>query len=209
MSLVGRRAATTLLSDARSHYSHRVRLVMAEKDVEADTIHLDPAAVPEELYDLNPYGTLPVLVDREQVIYEPRVIMEYLDERFPHPPLLQAHPGARAEARLLMHRIDRDWSCMVDALAQGTAAKGVAKSLADTLLTVAPVFTQKPYFMSDEFSLVDCCMAPILWRLPLLGVELPATRQAKPLFDYMERLFKRPSFRLSLSAEERAMRGVR
>ncbi len=209
MSLVGKRAAMTMLSDAGCHYSHRVRIVMAEKDVEADIIHLDPHALPVELFDLNPYGKLPTLVDRELALYEPRVIMEYLDERFPHPPLLPAHPGGRGEARLLMLRIDRDWCGIVDALLAGAAHKTAAKELAASLLEIAPVFTQKQWFMSDDFSLVDCCMAPILWRLPVMGVELPAVRQAKPLFDYMDRLFRRPSFLLSLSPEERAMRGAR
>ena len=210
MSLVGKRSSMTLLSDSASHYSHRVRLMLAEKGAEVDVIPLDPVDPPEELLELNPYGGLPTLIDRELVLYEPRVIMEYLEERFPHPPLLPVYPAAKGEARLLMYRIERDWSPLVDALAAGglepRERQRIAGELRDSLLAVAPIFVEKPFFMSDDFSMVDCCVAPIVWRLPALGVELPHTKQAVPLFEYMERVFLRQSFRLGLTPEERAMR---
>jgi RNA polymerase-associated protein len=134
--------------------------------------------------------------------------MEYLDERFPHPPLLPVYPVARAESRLLVHRIERDWAILVDAIDAGESKKTVEaarKALRDSLIAVAPIFEEKPYFMSEEFTIVDCCMAPILWRLPAMGIEIPKKKQTKGLFEYMERLFERESFKESLSDQEKDM----
>ena len=209
MGVMAKRSTMALFSDRRCHYSHRVRIVLAEKQVVFDLIEVDPAHKPRELADLNPYNSLPTLADRDLVLYESKVMMEYLDERFPHPPLLPVYPVARAESRQLIYRIERDWCSSVDRL-QGSGSQKVRdrlrKELREGLLAVSPIFAEHPYFMSEEFTLVDCCMAPILWRLPVLGVELPATRQARPLQAYMERLFSRESFLASLSDEEREMR---
>lgn len=211
MSEVARRSSMTLFSGNVCHYSHRIRIVLAEKSIGIDLVEVD-RDMPSEIADLNPYHTVPTFADRELVLYESRIIMEYLDERFPHPPLLPVYPVARAESRQLIYRIERDWCPLVDTIltaAKGlTATKGDEKArcdLRDELLTIAPIFAEKSFFMSDEFSLIDCCMAPILWRLDVLGIELPATKQSKPLLAYMERLFARPSFKVSLSARERDM----
>ena len=197
----------TLFSDNTSHYSHRVRLVLAEKGVTVELVESESGAVPAELGDLNPYNTMPTLVDRELVLYESKIMMEYLDERFPHPPLLPVYPVARANSRLLMYRVQRDWCRLVDIIVDPKSASAevtrARKELRESLTGVAPVFAEMPFFMSDEFSLVDCCIAPILWRLPQLGVELP--KQAKPLQDYMERIFQREGFIASLSPAERDM----
>ncbi|GAB2191312.1 stringent starvation protein SspA [Sessilibacter sp. MAH2] len=209
MGVVAKRSSMTYFSDGRDHYSHRVRIVLAEKGVSVDVIDTDPNNLPEELADLNPYGTLPTLVDRELALYETKVMMEYLDERFPHPPLLPVYPVARAQSRLWMHRIEKDWSPLVDAIVLGKSKESVNKArkeLKDSLLTVAPIFEEMPFFMSEEFSIVDCCLAPILWRLDVLDIKLPKTRQAKPLFDYMDRLFARDSFKESLTEAEKEMR---
>ena len=210
MGLVTRRTTTTLFSDGVSHYSHRVRIVLAEKGVTVDVVTVDYDDKPQELADLNPYNSLPTLVDRELVLYESKIIMEYLDERFPHPPLLPVYPVARAESRLFMHRIERDWCVLVDQLERATG-KGkdedkARKELREGLTGIAPIFDEKPFFMNEEFTLVDCCMAPILWRLPVLGVELAQTKQTKPLLEYMNRLFAREAFLVSLSDQEREMR---
>jgi RNA polymerase-associated protein len=201
----------TYFSDAQDHYSHRVRIVLAEKGVSVEIIDVDPENKPESLAELNPYNDLPTLVDRELALYETKVMMEYLDERFPHPPLLPVYPVARAQSRLWMHRIEKDWSPMVDTIVNGQddkAADVARKELKDNLLSVAPIFAEMPYFMSEEFTIVDCCLAPILWRLEVMGIELPSTKQAKPLTDYMERLFARESFQESLTELEREMRRV-
>jgi len=207
--IVSKRSSMTLFSDNASHYSHRVRLVLAEKGVTVELVESETGVVPAEVGDLNPYNTMPTLVDRELVLYESKVMMEYLDERFPHPPLLPVYPVARAESRLFVYRIERDWASLVDAIQSSRSDNVVKKSikeLKESLVAVAPIFTEKPFFMSDEFSLVDCCVAPILWRLPSLGVDIRPSKQSKPLFDYMDRLFSREAFQESLSVQEREMR---
>ena len=204
-------AATNRLgcySDPADHYSHRVRLVLAEKGVSVDILDVEAGQCPAKLAEVNPYASVPTLVDRDLALYEPSVILEYQEERYPHPPLLPVYPVARANTRLLVHRIQRDWCSLADRiLDQRTAEPQRAqarKELRESLTGVSPIFAEKPYFMSDEISLVDCCLLPILWRLPRLGIELP--RAAKPLLDYMERSFAREAFQASLSAVERNMR---
>lgn len=194
--------------DPADHYSHRVRLVLAEKSVSADIIDVPAGTCPAQLAEANPYGSVPTLVDRDLVLYESTIIMEYLEERYPHPPLLPAYPVARANSRLLVHRIQRDWcghvDLILDARSKEAARTLARKELRESLSGVSPLFSDKPFFLSDEQSMVDCCLVPILWRLPVLGIELP--RAAKPLLDYMERQFAREAFQASLSIAERDMR---
>lgn len=204
-------AATNRLTcycDPADHYSHRVRLVLAEKQVAAELVEVNPAQLPRALTDVNPYASVPTLCDRDLVLYESSIILEYLEERYPHPALLPVYPVARGKTRLLLYRIERDWCRLVNVLVDSktpAAAKALArKELRESLTGVAPIFAEHPYFLSEEFSLLDCCLLPILWRLPILEVELP--RQAKALLDYMSRHFVRPSFQASLSHAERAMR---
>ncbi len=208
MGVMAKRSSMTFFSDGMDHYSHRVRIVLAEKGVAVEIQDSDPDNKPAELADLNPYNSLPTLIDRDLVLYEPNVMMEYLDERFPHPPLLPVYPVARAESRLFMHRIEHDWCSLIRVILGGEEEETVEqarKELRESLVAITPIFAEKPYFMSDEFTLVDCCMAPILWRLPLLGVELPEA-QVKPLMEYMDRLFEREAFQASLSEAEKEMR---
>jgi RNA polymerase-associated protein len=196
-------------SDPTSHYSHRVRIVLAEKGVTVDLIEADSAHPPAELSELNPYNSLPTLVDRDLVLYESKVMMEYLDERFPHPPLLPVYPVARAESRLLIHRIEKDWCALVDSILttrSDNVIKKSSKELKEGITAIAPIFAEKPFFMSEEFTLVDCCLAPILWRLPSLGIDIRSSKQTKPLLAYMDSLFSRDSFQESLSEQEREMR---
>lgn len=209
MGVVAKRSSMTFFSDGESHYSHRVRIVLAEKGVTVDIIDVDADNKPTELTDMNPYNSLPTLLDRDLVLYENKVMMEYLDERFPHPPLLPVYPVARGASRQYIFRIENDWCGMVDTIVANTNQKNVEKArkeLRESLIAIAPIFAEKPFFMSDEFTLVDCCMAPILWRLPALGIEIPNTKQTKPLHTYMETLFERESFKESLSELEQDMR---
>lgn len=209
-AILAKRAAMTFFSDPRSHYSHRVRIVLAEKGVGVDMVDIDPADYPAELAEISPYCSLPVLVDRELVLFETRVIMEYVDERYPHPPLMPVYPVARAESRQFLYRVERDWCSRVDVIANPRSAeKAVARArqeFREELIAVAPVFGERPYFMNEEFSLVDCCLSALLWRLPVLGIEIPPTRQTKPLQDYMARMFTRQAFLESLSEQEKEMR---
>ena len=204
-----RRSSMTLFSDPTCQYSHRVRIVLAEKGVTVDIEDIEANAVTEEILEANPYGTLPTLVDRDLALYESKVVMEYLDERFPHPPLLPVYPVARAQSRLWIYRIERDWCTLIDTILaspDSKKAEAARKEFRESLITIASIFTEISYFMSEEFTLVDCCLAPMLWRLPQLGIELPSNRQVKPLLDYMDRLFERPSFEESLTDLEREYR---
>ncbi|WP_018274911.1 glutathione S-transferase N-terminal domain-containing protein [Teredinibacter turnerae] len=209
MGVVTKRSSMTYFSSSEDHYSHRVRIVLAEKGVTVDVVDVDPMDVPAELSEINPYNSLPTLVDRELTLYETRVMMEYLDERFPHPPLLPVYPVARAESRQFIYRIENDWCPLVDTLKKAASKESVdkaAKGLKDSLTAIAPIFGEMPFFMSEEFTLVDCCLAPILWRLERYGVQLPRTRQVTPLLEYMERMFARDAFLQSLTEVEREMR---
>lgn len=209
MGVVAKRSSMIFYSGSDDHFSHRVRIVLAEKGVAVDIVDVAEEQPPEELADLNPYNSVPTLLDRDLVLYESKVMMEYLDERFPHPPLLPVYPVARAESRLFVYRIERDWAALVDAIQSSRSDNVVKKStkeLKESLVAVAPIFAEKPFFMSEEFSLVDCCVAPILWRLPSLGVDIRPSKQSKPLLDYMDRLFNREAFQESLSVQEREMR---
>ncbi len=207
MGVVAKRSSMTFYSDGSDQYCHRVRIVLAEKGVTVEINDLDPANVPEDLAALNPYNTLPTLIDRDLVLYEPGIMMEYLDERFPHPPLLPVYPVARAESRLWLYRIQRDWCTLADIILANKDPEAVAaarKELRESLISISPIFSEKPFFMSDEYSIVDCCTAPLLWRLDEMGIDLPE-KQTKDLQEYMERLFERESFQASLSEAEQDM----
>ena len=210
MGVVTKRSSMLFYSDGYSQFSHRVRIVLAEKGVTVEVVDVDIYDKPEDLAALNPYNSLPTLIDRDLVLYEPNIMMEYLDERFPHPPLFPVYPVARAQSRLWMYRIDRDWSGLVEKLQaeDGTPAEleKARKELRESIISVSPIFAEKPYFMSDEFTIVDCCVMPILWRLPEIGIRLPETKATKPLLEYRQRLFDRESVQQSLSKQEREMR---
>ena len=203
--IANRRSVMTLFSDATCPQSHRVRMVLAEKGITVEIVNIDPGNLPEDLIDLNPYQSVPTLIDRELVLYDPQVIMEYLDERFPHPPLMPVDPVSRARSRLALYRIDRDWYSLLGEFDKGEKSAAKArKTLRDSLAASAEVFSAKPFFLSDEFSLVDASVAPILWRLDYYRIELPT--QAKPVLQYADRLFKRDSFKASLTEAEKEMR---
>ena len=210
MGVVAKRSSMVFYSNPKDHYSHRVRIVLAEKEVTVEVVDTDPTNMPEDLAGINPYNSLPALLDRDLILYEPNIMMEYLDERLPHPPLLPVYPVARANSRLLIYRIERDWSSDVDTILQDKSKDAVAKSrkeLRDSLVSIAPIFDEKPYFMSDEFTIVDCCVAPILWRLSELGIELPS-KKCGAILKYADRLFERESFQASLSNYERELYNV-
>lgn len=196
----------TLFSAKNHLFSHIVRFVLAEKGIGFDVQQVDLSDTPEDLRELNPYNEVPTLVDRDLVLYDYRVIAEYLDERFPHPPLMPVDPVSRARNRLLLSRINRDWMSLAQDIENGTpkAAEKARKELRDGLVAASPAFAQKPFFLSDEFSLVDCATAPLLWRLPAFGVELP--KAAQPLAAYADRLFERPGFKESCTEQELELR---
>lgn len=197
-----KRSVMTLYTGSNDPFSHRARIVLAEKNVTYETHIIEPENLPEDLIDLNPYSSVPTLVDRDLVLYNSRVIMEYLDERFPHPPLMPVDPVSRATSRLMLHRIDHDWYALLGDL---TGTDEVKKEKArnefqNSLASIAPILEAKPYFMSDDYSLVDCSIAPLLWRLNEFGIQLT---EVKSLNSYMERLFEKTSFQESLTEVER------
>ncbi|MCG7498194.1 stringent starvation protein A [Vibrio sp. Of7-15] len=202
-----KRSVMTLFSDASDMYSHQVRIVLAEKGVSVEIELVDPANLPSELAELNPYKTVPTLVDRELALYNSNIIMEYLDERFPHPPLMPVYPVARGNSRLMMYRVENNWYSLAKKITKGSTdeADAARRQLRDDLLSLAPVFAEYPYFMSEEFSVVDCYLAPLLWRLPSMGIELTGPG-SKELKLYMNRVFERDSFLASLTEVEREMR---
>jgi RNA polymerase-associated protein len=209
MSIVTKRSSMTLFSDPSDHYSHRVRMVLAEKGVTAEIVDVVAGKEPEDLAEINPYNTLPTLADRDLALYEANVIMEYLDERFPHPPLLPVYPVQRALSRLWITRVEKEWSSRLDILMAGkgreTILSKARKELRESIIAIAPIFAEKPYFMNDEFSLVDCCVAPILWRLKEVDITLPE-KSTRPLHKYMQKIFERDAFRASLTETETEMR---
>lgn len=195
----------TLFSSPTCAMSHCARLVMHEKGVTADIEFYDTDAPPEDLLELNPNGTSPTLIERDLVLYDSRIIMEYLDERFPHPPLHQMDPVSRANARMLIKRIDMEWYQLLDEIINSGEKKSARakKMLRESLLAAAPVFEANPYFMSEEFSLIDCALAPLLWRLPSIGIDI--TSLGKGITAYANRLFTRKAFQESLSTQEKEM----
>lgn len=206
-AIANRRSVMTLFSVPDDPDNHRVRIVLAEKDIVVDIIETDPDNIPEDLEELNPYSSLPCLLDRKLVLYDSNIIMEYLDERFPHPPLLPIDPVTRAHSRLALFRIEKDWFSLIGDLESGEPKRAdQARSiLRNGVLSAAEVFAVKPFFLSDDFTLVDCTIAPILWRLPKYGIDLPGS-DAKPILDYMDRVFSREAFQLSLTSAEKAIR---
>ena len=197
----------TLFSAPNDPWSHRTRIVLAEKSIHVETIDVQDGNLPEDLLDLNPYQSVPTLVDRDLVLYDSRVIIEYLDERFPHPPLMPVDPVARAQFRMALYRIERDWYTLalkIDDVTDRKEGQKARKILRDSILASADVFKAKPYFLSDEFSLVDATIAPILWRLAAWEIDLPP--QAQVVTRYMNLIFSRPTFRHSMSRVEQQMR---
>ena len=200
-----------LYSDRDSHYSHRVRIVLAEKDITCEIREFDTEDVSDEILAMSNTHQLPILVDRDLNLSDTGVIMEYLDERFPHPPLLPVYPVSRASCRELMLRIDREWCPLVDQVLNSRITKKkemqLKEELVQQLATISPTFKEFAFFMNEDFTLVDCYLAPILWRLPSLGINLPYNKHLKPLLDYQAKLFDRPGFNDSLTTIERDLRG--
>ena len=205
--IANRRSVMTLFSRPTDIHSHRTRLVLAEKNINIEIANVQGPELPEDLMDLNPYHTVPTLVDRDLTLYDSRVIIEYLDERFPHPPLMPVDPVMRAQFRLALFRIETDWYSLAEeaeSTADGRLSSKSRKLLRESILQSTELFGARPYFLSEEFSLVDASIAPILWRLPVYGIELGS--QAEPIEEYMNRVFARRSFQQSLTELEQEMR---
>ena len=202
--IMPKRSSITCLSDSVELSNHRARIALAEKGVSAEVEYIDLANPTEDFLSLNPYHTLPVLIDRDLVLNQGNIIIEYLAERFPHPPLLPVYPVARARTRLMIYRVEQDWYVPAQNIEQGIDVEKSKEQLRDQIIKVVPAFNEMPFFLSPEFSLVDCTIAPVLWRLQHYEIVLP--EKAKPVLDYANRIFTRPSFKASLSDQEMEMR---
>jgi len=206
-SVANRRSMMELYSGNTCIRSHQVRFVLAEKGILTEINNVDGSVVPEDLMALNPYVSLPTLIDRELILYDSRVIVEYLDERYPHPPLMPVSPVERAKLRLGLATIERDFvepAVALD-LVLGTRVENAHRKKLKSLLTSSTdLFGIKPFFLSDVFTIVDCVIAPILWRLGLFGIELSGDK--KSIYSYMERIFSRVAFKESMTEDEEEMR---
>lgn len=210
MVSITQRTSMALYSDPNSHYSHRVRIVLQEKGLSTEIIDMTQENMHFDLLEINPNAEIPVLIDRDICLYDSLVLMEYLEERFPHPPLMPVYPVIKARSRLFILRIEQEWSKNLDYLAlnpkPGSKTQKSKKDLKSNILSASSIFDEHPYFMSEDFSLIDCCVAPILWRLPALGIDISKDKKAKPIYQYMERVFSRDSFKASISEVEQEMR---
>ncbi|SFU43150.1 RNA polymerase-associated protein [Nitrosomonas eutropha] len=196
----------TLYSTATCPFSHRCRIVLHEKDMDFQVIDVDPNNIPEDIAVISSHGKVPILVERDLVLYEANIINEYIDDRFPHPQLMPAEPVMRARARLLLHRFEKELFCHVESLEQGNqkAADKIRIEITNGLTMIAPIFDKQRYMLGDEYTMLDVVIAPLLWRLDHYGIKLP--KQAAALLKYAERLFSRPLFIEALTPAEKLMR---
>ncbi len=196
----------TLYSTATCPFSHRCRIVLHEKDMDFQVIDVDPNNMPEDIAVINSYSKIPILIERDLILYEANIINEYIDDRFPHPQLMPAEPVMRVRARLLLHRFEKELFCHIESLEQGDqkAADKIRTEIANGLTMIAPIFDKQKYMLGDDYSMLDVAIAPLLWRLDHYGIKLP--KQAAPLLKYAERLFSRPLFVEALTPSEKLMR---
>lgn len=205
-SLLDRQFTLKLYSAPSCPQCHRVRFVLAEKDLDYETIIVESGSRPTELAEINPYNSVPTLIDRDIILYDPRIILEYLDERYPHPPLIPPDPITRANFRQAMYHVEVDWYNQIKKLSSPSKriADSAKKIMHETLMANAALFKAHRYFWDDEISVLDCSLAPILWRLPSLDVSMPK-KSNHPIRQYAKRLFGRPTFRKSLTEVEAMM----
>jgi len=183
--------------------SHRIRLLLAEKGIEHETIDVIEGRAPDSLRAFDPNETLPALIDRDLPLYEVGVITDYLDERYPHPPMMPVDPVSRARSRLALHRIRSDWQSRLPDGERPAAAK--AAHLSSALAEAGELFAAMPFFLGEQFSILDAALLPVLWRASRYGIVSPA--EAPSVMAYANRMFARPAFQASLSDRERDMGG--
>jgi RNA polymerase-associated protein len=208
MVITNKRSVISLYSGSQDAFSHQIRIVLEEKGVAFDIMDVDSSMrAKEEVAECNPYGSVPTLIDRDLVLYKPEIITEYIDERFPHPPLLPVYPVLKARSRLMIYRISNDWYSLMDKiLSPGVLEMNKQKfrqELKDSLLSASPIFAENVYFLSEEFSLIDCWLAPLLWRLPMMGIDVVS--ESNSIAAYQSKIFARQSFRASLTDAEKSI----
>jgi RNA polymerase-associated protein len=178
----------TLYDAPRCPYCARVRIVLAEKGLSFETVEIDLRDRPAWLYDLNPVGKVPVLDEDGWVLPESAVIGEYLNERYPEPPLWPDDPGERAAGRLLVFRFE-DFSKPYYALRRGE--DGAERLFDEELAALDALLAGMPWLSGRAFGLADIAFLPWLLRArDLLGIELGAW---PALADWVARSCERPS----------------
>ena len=201
--LANRRSAILLFSLPNCLDSHRTRIVIKEKEISAEVHEVDTNSIPDEIKVISPYDEYPSLVDRELILQNSRVIIEYLDERFPHPPLLPVDPISRAKFRLALNEIEQHWYVKYNELYIGEVLDmKFVDEIKNYLLEIAPM-VKDSFFMSDDFGLVDCSLAPLLWRLKSLDFDLSSNN--KVISEYSQRIFDREAFQESLTETEKEL----
>jgi len=194
-----------LYSGTTCPFSHRCRIVLYEKQMDFQVIDVDLFNKPEDIAVINPYNRVPVLVDRDLVLYEANIINEYIDERFPHPQLMPPDPQTRAKARQLLYTMEHELFSHIDPLEKNLKSADKARAhVRDRLTELSPVFNKQKFMLGDDFSMLDVAIAPLLWRLGHYGIELP--KVAAPLAKYAERIFSRQGFIDALTPSEKVMR---
>lgn len=194
-----------LYSGTSCPFSHRCRIVLFEKGMDFEVIDVDLMNKAEDVAAINPYGKVPVLVERDLVLYEANIINEYIDERFPHPQLMPPDPVMRGRARLFLHRFEQELYSHVATIEQGGKSADKARAtIRDNLTQLAQILTKQKYLLGDDFSMLDVAIAPLLWRLDHYGIQM--SKEAAPMMKYAERMFSRQGFIDALTASERAMR---
>jgi RNA polymerase-associated protein len=196
-----------LYSGTTCPFSQRCRFVLFEKGMDFEIRDVDLFNKPEDINVMNPYGQVPILVERDLVLYESNIINEYIDERFPHPQLMPADPVMRARTRLFLFNFERELFVHVQALENSNNQKLIEKArstIRDRLTQLAPIMLKNKYMLGEDFSMLDVALAPLLWRLDHYGIDLPKT--AAPLMKYAERIFSRPAYIEALTPSEKVMR---
>jgi RNA polymerase-associated protein len=196
-----------LYSGTTCPFSQRCRFVLFEKGMDFEIKDVDLFNKPEDINVMNPYGQVPVLVERDLILYESNIINEYIDERFPHPQLMPADPVARARTRLFLFNFERELFVHVQTLENSNNPKLIERAkpaIRDRLVQLAPVLLKNKYMLGDDFSMLDVAIAPLLWRLDHYGIDVP--KSAVPLMKYAERIFSRPAFIEALTPSEKVMR---
>jgi stringent starvation protein A len=207
LSRIGKQKMMVLYSGTTCPFSQRCRFVLFEKGMDFEIRDVDLFNKPEDINVMNPYGQVPILVERDLVLYESNIINEYIDERFPHPQLMPADPVMRARTRLFLFNFERELFVHVQALENSNNQKLIEKgrsTIRDRLTQLAPIMLKNKYMLGDDFSMLDVALAPLLWRLDHYGIDLPKT--AAPLMKYAERIFSRPAYIEALTPSEKVMR---
>lgn len=206
MSLLSNRSAMVLFHDDIGHRSQKVRIVISEKGISCNLEVLSKDDLPKEILEINPDGNLPLLVDRELSLYHSGLIVEYLDERFPHPPLLPVYPVSRAQFRLILQRIEKDWAENLDIIESSASSKAqitqAKNKLQKNISNSLSMFDNKNFFRNDEFSVLDSVIIPILLRLEHYQIKIPENKASKPMYDYIERMQDLPSVKDSFTSLE-------